>query len=143
MTDMDENQFARRNEDKIREQALSLDLLPHGIFGSDCKGARGIAGGCPNGRKCRNKFAGLADVIMDFRRLIFMGLDGPDQIKKGRKFNLESLLLMGYQVTPEGPKISFTIKGIPVCKTFYRECTGLVRQFLTISCIQYFIKAIW
>jgi hypothetical protein len=142
--DCEINPYARRNEGEIRATALNLEAMQKsGILISDCQPCRGKTGGCPNGMKCRNKFAGLADVIMAFRRLVFDGVNEAEDRNKGkdegRRKNLETLLLLGRQFTLEGPVINFTIQGVPVCKSFYRECTGLVRQFFesTLSTVLY------
>jgi len=124
------NSYARRNEATIEVTALNpASIQESGIFTKDCQPSRGRTGGCPNKMTCRNKFAGLYDVIIEFRQLIFHGVGGVGTPNEGRRKNLENLLRLGRQDSPQGPIMHFTIQGVPVFKSFYRECTGLVRQF--------------
>ena len=123
------NIYARRCEEQLQVDAFDPAQISRRIFTEDCVGTRGTAGGCPNGRKCRNKFRALSDVILEFRKHIFLGLTGSAESAGSRKENLTNMLLLGRRTTDSGHTIAFAIQGQSVCKGFYRECTGLRRQF--------------
>lgn len=123
------NRNARRSEGDIETDALNVKLIKQEIFSSDCKQSRGDCSGCPNRNQCRNKFRGLSNVILKLRERIFHGDPGTTE-SEGRKQNLRSLLLLGLtDTTSGGSRILFSMGGITVCKAFYRDCTGLRRQF--------------
>ena len=120
------NQRARRNEADLRNDALNQKTLPQHIFTADCKPGRGLAPSCPNDHKCRNKFLGLDLLIIALRQRIYCGeRDAPSY---DRRKNLRSILTLGCREVADGRTVGFSLGGVLVCKTFFRDCVGMRRQ---------------
>jgi hypothetical protein len=110
---------------KRSDYAIYSSLSLDGLVRSPCKKVR-KSPPCPNKAECRNCFGNLsefAEVVKEFRDLIWK-----DE-KKNRGVKLRDLLETMSTRRPDGNvTINYNIKGMPVCKDFFRAATGFRRQ---------------
>ena len=112
---------ARRSEGRIKSDLQDAAALEATLLSRDCVPSRSPISGCANQLKCRNKFTGISDVILNFRRELCDG---------NRRDNLiDRLQNMCHELEGGERVVGFTIEGISVCKTFYRQATGYKRQY--------------
>lgn len=111
---------ARRNEDRIKSDALQMQNWSHSIAFADCRSSRGNPGGCPNNHKCRHAFSSL-EVLTNAIKYMRERIYDPSLRRRAViRSMLEDMRL--------GNTISFKMAGIRTCKNFFREASGIRRQ---------------
>lgn len=112
----------KRRCDSSIYQGLAFEKL----LTQQCTAVRKGSGPCPNKKECRSAFGGIPGLIESvtlFRQSLWSGV-----LSRGNELRK----LIGSLSTPsavDGFKtINFCISGRPVCKHFFRECTGFRRQ---------------